>query len=73
MAARKWTISQRAKQAELIKKWKPWQHSTGAKTAEGKARSSQNAYKGSLMQKLKHLRVQLNGLIREQRKIFDKL
>jgi hypothetical protein len=27
----------------LIWDWKPWEHSTGAKTAKGKAKSSQNA------------------------------
>ncbi|MDJ0594494.1 MAG: hypothetical protein QNJ72_31715 [Pleurocapsa sp. MO_226.B13] len=29
----------------MIQKWKPWNSSTGAKTPEGKARSSQNALK----------------------------
>jgi hypothetical protein len=43
MAARKWTDEQKAKQATLIRNWKPWQSSTGAKTPEGKAISSMNA------------------------------
>jgi hypothetical protein len=42
MAARKWTIEQRAKQAEKIRDWQPWRHSTGARTPEGKARVAQN-------------------------------
>ena len=29
-------------QAELIRSWRPWEKSTGARTPEGKARSSQN-------------------------------
>ena len=45
----RWTPESRKRHAALmktkIKEWQPWQHSTGAKTAEGKARSSQNAYK----------------------------
>ena len=43
MAARKWTPMQRARQAEKIHSWQPWTKSTGARTPEGKAKSSQNA------------------------------
>ncbi len=45
MAARNWTEEQKQRQSQLIQKWKPWKSSTGAKTSEGKARSSQNALK----------------------------
>jgi hypothetical protein len=31
--------------AALIRTWKPWERSTGARTAAGKARSSRNADK----------------------------
>jgi len=41
-----WTPERRQRQAELIREWKPWAKSTGAKTAEGKAVVSRNAYKG---------------------------
>ena len=41
----RWTFQARAKQAELIKKWKPWKASTGPQTESGKAISSQNALK----------------------------
>lgn len=41
-----WTPERRKAQAEKIKQWKPWEQSTGARTAEGKAASSRNAYKG---------------------------
>ena len=44
--AKGWTPERRARMAQQIKNWQPWQHSTGAKTAEGKARCSQNANKG---------------------------
>ena len=43
--ARKWTAEQRAQQAEKIRQWQPWQHSTGARTIEGKAIAWHNAFK----------------------------
>lgn len=41
-----WTTERRQRQAQLIKQWQPWQHSTGARTAEGKSKVSRNAFKG---------------------------
>ena len=38
----------RQKQAERIRQWSPWKKSTGPKTAEGKAISSRNAWKGGI-------------------------
>ena len=62
MAARKWTVEQRKQQSLKIRQWQPWNHSTGAKTIEGKAITSQNGYKGGvrkLLQDLtKYLRLQ---------------
>ena len=43
-----WTPERRKKQAESIRKWKPWEKSTGPKTEAGKKASSQNAYKHGL-------------------------
>ncbi len=40
-----WTLERKARQAELIKTWKPWEKSTGAQTEVGKSASSQNALK----------------------------
>jgi hypothetical protein len=37
------TPERQAKQAEAIRRWKPWERSTGPTTDEGKAVSSQNA------------------------------
>lgn len=42
---RKWTKEQKLRQRQLIQNWQPWTHSTGAKTLQGKARSSKNAMK----------------------------
>jgi len=41
-----WTPERRAKQAEAVRLWKPWEKSTGPRTEEGKAKSSRNADKG---------------------------
>lgn len=67
MAARKWTEEQRAQQSLKIRQRQPWQHSTGAKTAEGKSISARNAFTGGLMQNIKTLSKQLNSLMREQK------
>ena len=69
MAARQWTIEQRKQQSLKIKQWQPWQHSTGAKTIEGKAISSQNAFKSGFRQQLKDI----NQLLREQKQALDNL
>jgi|GEM_PF-1739347 len=41
-----WNLETRTRQGKLIHRWKPWERSTGPKTAAGKARVSRNAYKG---------------------------
>ena len=40
-----WTPERRAKQAEAIRRWRPWERSTGPKTEAGKTASSMNAEK----------------------------
>lgn len=42
---RHWTQKERMLQSKLIKQQKPWQHSTGPKTLQGKAKSKLNSYK----------------------------
>ncbi|MBP6104709.1 MAG: hypothetical protein KA508_06610 [Gammaproteobacteria bacterium] len=39
------SLDRRTYQAEKIRDWKPWEHSTGANSAEGKAIVSRNALK----------------------------
>ena len=41
-----WTPERRARQAALIRTWKPWERSTGPRTAHGKAKSSGNVIVG---------------------------
>lgn len=40
-----WTPERRAKQSADIRRYRPWEKSTGPKTPAGKARSSQNGIK----------------------------
>lgn len=44
----RWTAESRARQAEIARQNRPWAHSTGPKTPEGKARMRYNAYKTGL-------------------------
>ena len=71
MVMRNWTPEQRQRQRELIQRWKPWKQSTGAKTPEGKKRSSQNAYKTGKSLEVRELIKYLNGLLREQKTLID--
>src|SRR3712207_2688839 len=41
-----WASERRAKQAKLIRQWRPWERATGPRTVEGKAVSRRNAYQG---------------------------
>lgn len=68
-----WTPERKKKQAELIRQWQPWKQSTGAKTAEGKAISAQNAFKGGLMHQIKLLERELNHILRKQRDQLNEL
>jgi len=51
-----WTPERRARAAELIHTWRPWERSTGPRTSEGKARVARNAYKGNWRGQLRDLR-----------------
>ena len=62
-----WTEERRQAQRELINRVKPWQHSTGARTLEGKEISKMNAYKGGFRKQLRELLKQSNDMLKEQR------
>lgn len=55
MAARQWTAAQKARQAELIRTWKPWDQSTGPVTQAGKKISSKNAFNCALREVMREL------------------
>ena len=68
-----WTETRRKRQAEAIKRWRPWEHSTGPRTPAGKTRVSRNAYRGGQREKLRGLARQFSALIREQRNVLQDL
>lgn len=43
-----WTPERRARQAQLIRQWQPWNRSTGPQSEEGKRASCRNALKHGL-------------------------
>lgn len=69
---RNWSQEERQRQRELIQHWKPWTKSTGAKTAEGKRKSAQNAYKTGNSLQARELIKAMNRLLREQKELLLK-
>lgn len=70
-----WTEERRKKQAETIRKNRPWEKSTGPKTAKGKKRSSYNALKnGTYSQKMKFASelLRLNSQFRQTCELWSK-
>ncbi len=64
-----WTLERRRRQSELIQTWQPWVKSTGPTTSAGKARSSQNAFKGGL----RPLFRMIDRVLRKQQHSLDEL
>ncbi len=50
-----WSPERKAKQSQAIRQWQPWTKSTGAKTPQGKAGVSRNAFKGGHRPHLRQL------------------
>jgi hypothetical protein len=60
-----WTAERRALQAMRIRLWRPWEHSTGPRSAAGKANSSRNADRpDSLRRQLKALAADMKMTLR---------
>ena len=59
-----WTAERRAKQSEAIRRWRPWEQSTGPRSDDGKANASRNADKGrrrdTVRQEARELQVMLS-------------
>jgi len=64
-----WTTQRRQRQSELIQDWQPWEQSTGPRTAEGKAKSSRNAFKGGT----RPLFRMIDRVLRKQQQSLDEL
>ena len=61
MAARNWTPEQRQQQAKAIRRWSPWERSTGPRSDEGKASSARNAWRGGVRPMLRELALALKN------------
>jgi len=71
MSARHWTAEQRQRQAEAIRRWKPWEQSTGPTSAAGKAKVARNASTGGEWAKLRQTIKELNQAMREQKQQLE--
>lgn len=65
-----WTPERKARQAALIRTWKPWERSTGPKTAAGKASSSRNADKpGWFNRQIRAMKLEVKALVLQAKEI----
>jgi hypothetical protein len=69
--ASSWTPERIARQAELIRTWKPWQQATGPRTPEGKAVAAMNAYKGGHWLMIRELSRLVNAEIKMGRDMVN--
>ena len=65
-----WTAERRKKQSEAIRRWKPWNQSTGAKSLEGKAVVSRNAWKGGQRAMLNEITKMVKAEVRASRELI---
>jgi hypothetical protein len=49
------TAAHRRLRSQLIRRWRPWEYSTGPRTEQGKGKSSRNAWKGGVRAALRRL------------------
>ena len=66
-----WTPERRARQAELIRTWKPWAKSTGPKSPEGRQRVSRNAWTGGHRAEMRELSKMVNAEVRASRELVS--
>ena len=70
MAVSGWTQERRTRQAQAIRRWKPWTRSTGPRSPEGKARTARNGYKGGVRPMLREL---ARALRDQRRELIDRM
>lgn len=64
-----WTPSRQAAQSAAIRQWRPWERSTGPRTADGKRRVSRNVYRGGRRAEFRQLMRQVRALLCCERRI----
>ncbi len=68
-----WTEERRQEQRERIQASKAWLKSTGPVTANGKAKSSRNAFKGGVVSNINELVKQVNAMVKGQREALKRI
>lgn len=68
-----WTPERRARQAELIRNWRPWEQSTGPRSKAGKARTARNGFKGGGWRFERDLMRELRAALERQREGLTRL
>lgn len=66
-----WTPERKAKQSQAIRQWQPWAKSTGAKTPQGKAVVSRNAFNGGHRPHLRQLARELAQECQQAQKLVQ--
>lgn len=61
------TPEHRALRTALLRRWKPWEQSTGPKTPDGKAGSAMRGYKGGARELIR----QLSQVLHQQTKVMQ--
>ena len=67
------TPEHRRLRSELIRRWRPWEKSTGPRTPEGKARSSRNRWRGGQREQFRALMRKLHSALDEQAGVLDEI
>ena len=66
-----WSLERRQRQAELIRRWRPWERSTGPRTEEGRQAAAHNAWKGGQRQQLRELARALEAELVQMRRLMQ--
>lgn len=66
-----WTRQRRQRQSKAIRSWRPWEKSTGPRSAEGKAKVARNADKGGEWRRLRAEVKEWQRLLRQQRAFLN--
>ena len=65
------TPEHRRLRSEMIRRWRPWEKSTGPRTSEGKARSSRNRWRGGHREQFRAQMRELHNALDEQARVLD--
>jgi len=66
-----WSPERKAKQSLAIRQWQPWVKSTGAKTPQGKAVVSRNAFKGGARPYMRQIAKELAEEVSYTQRLID--